>query len=134
MASLKIKKNLKKDFLIFFLIFLFLPQIVFGVEDFGLTGTAKEAGLVKGESKPTLPAVVGTIVGAILALVGVIFLMMIIYGGFLWMTSAQAGEKDKILKAKKIIVNSIIGLIIILAAYSITNFIFETITTATKAQ
>lgn len=56
-----------------------------------------------------------------LGLIGLIFLVLTLYAGYLWMTAS--GEEENVTKAKNILRTSIIGLIIILAAYSITNFV-----------
>lgn len=73
----------------------------------------------------TFPVVVGKIIGVFLTLMGAIFLILIIYGGFTWMTAS--GEPEKIKKAQQIIKNAIIGLIIVLAANVITQFILQQI-------
>ena len=52
---------------------------------------------------------------------GLISVVLILTGGFKWMTSM--GNKDKIDEAKKLIKNSIIGLAVILFSYAITNFV-----------
>ncbi len=62
------------------------------------------------------------IIRSALSLIGMIFMALSLYAGFLWMTAG--GEEENITKAKGILKASIIGLIIILAAYSLTNFIF----------
>ena len=63
------------------------------------------------------------IIRLVLTFLGIIFIALTIYAGFLWMTAA--GEKEKIEKAQGIIKASAIGLLIILAAYSITLFAFR---------
>jgi hypothetical protein len=68
-----------------------------------------------------IPTAIGTIVGAILAFVGVIFFVLMIYGGFLWMMAR--GNEQEAAKAKDLIVAAVIGLIIVLAAYAITAYI-----------
>ncbi len=64
---------------------------------------------------------VGSIIGLVLSFIGVIFLVLMIYAGISWMTAA--GNQEKVTKAKDLIINAIIGLIIVLAAYAITSFI-----------
>lgn len=54
---------------------------------------------------------------------GVIALAIVLYAGFLWMTSE--GQEDKIEKAKKILKNGLIGLAIILASWGIVSFVFR---------
>lgn len=66
-----------------------------------------------------LPSIIGTAVKAILSFVGVIFLILMIYGGYLWMTAS--GNEQQVEKAKNIIIRSVIGLIIVMAAYTITR-------------
>jgi len=93
------------------------------IEDSGLNSTAQGTGHLGiplfNTASPL--GIIGVIIGVILSLLGVIFLVLIIYGGFLWMTAA--GNEDRVAKAKKIIQNSIVGLIIVIAAYAITVFI-----------
>ena len=72
----------------------------------------------------------GTIILNVLGIVGVIFLILIIYGGITWMTSA--GNEQRISLAKKVLTSSVIGLVIIMAGYSITYFIVQNLTTATQ--
>lgn len=69
--------------------------------------------------------IVAVIIRAALAFLGIIFVIMIMYAGFLWMTAG--GEEDKVSHAKKLISNGVIGLAIIMTAYSITYFVFRTI-------
>lgn len=83
------------------------------------------AGIGKGGysavGETTLAAKVGTGISALLGLVGTIFLVLVIYGGFTWMLAR--GNADKITKAKTIIIDASIGLGITLAAYIITRTI-----------
>lgn len=75
---------------------------------------------------PTVGETIGIILQGALALLGVIFLVLTIYGGFLWMTAG--GNDTQVAKAKNILVRAIIGLIIIAAAYSITTFVINALT------
>jgi hypothetical protein len=80
-------------------------------------------------NQPELPEMVGSIINVALGLLGMVLLVLIIYGGFLWMTAG--GNSDQVDKAKKILINSIIGLVIIMAAYAISTFVFGAILGAT---
>ena len=91
-----------------------------------LKATAEAAGF---GSPKSISEIIGTLIGTFLSLIGVVFLCLIIYSGFVWMTSA--GNETKVLSAKKTLTNSIIGLIIILAAYSITSFVLDALLAAT---
>jgi hypothetical protein len=77
----------------------------------------------------TLARTVAQIIRIILGFLGIIFIVLIIYAGLLWMTSA--GNEDKIEKAKKIISAAIIGVVIIFLAYAITAFVFNILLDAT---
>ncbi len=85
-----------------------------------LSNVADQAGYEE-VNKNTLPSKVGFIINSILSVSGVIFTALVVYAGILWMTAQ--GDKDQVEKSKDIIKNSIIGLGIALAAYSITNFV-----------
>jgi len=77
-----------------------------------------------------LAEVVSMIIRVLLSFLGVIFVILIIYAGFLWLTSA--GNEDKISKAKKTMTAAVIGLAIVLAAYTITYFVIDKLLEATK--
>lgn len=59
----------------------------------------------------------------ILTFVGVIFLVLAIYGGYTWMIAR--GNEQEVEKAKQIIQNAVIGLVVVLAAYAISWFIIN---------
>lgn len=59
-----------------------------------------------------------------LGFLGLISLFIVIYAGFLWMTSG--GNQDKIADAKKWLKNGIVGLLIILSSWGIVVFVFKT--------
>jgi len=63
----------------------------------------------------------GQIIGIVLSFVGVLFLILMIYAGILWMTAQ--GNEQQVAKAKGLLINGTIGLIIVFAAYAITSFI-----------
>lgn len=115
---------MKKKFLSFFFLsafsFLFSGLIVYA-QDYGLGATAGAAGLQR-ESVPTL---VGNVVGTALSMIGVLFFVLMVYGGLLWMTSR--GNEEQTRKAKDTIVAATIGIIVVLSAYAITTFVFSTI-------
>ena len=118
--------TMRKFFLAAVLSLLFVPAISLAQlspEDTGLTTTGNE---VYGNA----PEDIGTFIGAnvitpVLGLVGVIFLILMIYGGILWMTGG--GNTNQIEKARNIIIAAISGIVIISAAYAITNFIFTSL-------
>jgi hypothetical protein len=82
-----------------------------------LDAAAKKAGTTEGD----VSSIVGIVINAMLTLVGLFFLILMVYAGYLWMTAR--GEADQVEKAKKIIVGALIGLVIVLSAYAITVFV-----------
>ena len=89
----------------------------------GVDGTADAPGIGLPGGEPE--QLVGKIINVILAFLGVIFLILTIYAGFLWMTAS--GEEKKVAKAKGILSSSVTGLVIILAAYLLVNFVIFTL-------
>ncbi|MCK4539816.1 hypothetical protein KAU09_01535 [Candidatus Parcubacteria bacterium] len=84
------------------------------------TGYAANTGLVTAtETDPRQMAV--DIVKYLMTFLGIIAVVVILLGGFKWMTAA--GNEDKVAEAKKLIIAGVIGLIIILCAYAIVNFV-----------
>lgn len=80
-----------------------------------------------GFSSPIDPRVQASIyIRYALQVVGIIFVCLMIYAGFLWMTAG--GNEDNVDKAKKLIMAAVIGLAIVLASYSITYFVAKLVT------
>jgi ABC-type spermidine/putrescine transport system permease subunit I len=71
----------------------------------------------------TLPGVAASLIKTFLSLLGIIFVGMILFAGYNWMTAM--GEKDKVQKARDTLIAAAIGLVIIISAYAITTFLFE---------
>jgi uncharacterized membrane protein YwzB len=73
------------------------------------------------EGKPDPIKLAGDIIGTALTMIGIVFTVLMIYAGYLWMTAQ--GNEEQIGKAKKIIINSVIGIIITALAYTISSFV-----------
>lgn len=120
---------MKKVFLISLLILVFaMPAGVYGL-DLGvgegglLQNTAEQAGYDPETGETTFAEQIGGVVQLAMSFLGVIFTALIVYGGFTWMLAR--GEEEKVKKAQSIIRGSIIGLVIVLASYSISYFITQ---------
>jgi hypothetical protein len=59
----------------------------------------------------------------LLAFLGVVAVVVILIGGFMWMTAG--GNDEKVGKAKKILIQGMIGLVIILLAFAIATFVIQ---------
>lgn len=89
---------------------------------------AEKSGYAK-NGAPNLSETVGKIIRIILGLLGIIFLALTVYAGALWMTAA--GNEEKVTTAMGILKMAVIGLIIILASYSLSYFVLDKIFEAT---
>lgn len=70
-----------------------------------------------------MSGIVTKIVDTLFIVLGVVCVFVIIYGGFLMMTSA--GDPGKVAKGKKAVIGAIIGLLIAISAGAIVNFVLD---------
>lgn len=84
-----------------------------------------------GQQQQDLRITIARIIRTAMSLLGIIAVLIILYGGFKWMTSA--GSDESVGDAKKIITAGIIGLVIILTAYAIASFVINSLVAATGA-
>src|SRR3989339_788363 len=73
--------------------------------------------------------IAASVINIILGFLGIIAVVLIIAGGFMWMTAA--GNDEKIGTARKIMTAGVIGLVILLAAFGIARFVVNALTSAT---
>lgn len=85
----------------------------------GLKTVAKTAGIDTGTD--SLGSILGKIFQKILGIMGLILLVLFVIGGITWMTSE--GNAEKLKKARGLLINAIIGLIIILVSYALVTFV-----------
>lgn len=83
-----------------------------------------------GLGQGTLPEVAGKVINAFLGILGVVAVVIIIIGGFKWMTAA--GDTEKVDEAKNMLLAGVVGVIIILAAYAIARFVVGAVYEATR--
>ena len=97
----------------------FFPLLVSADEWYGLDEAAGSAGLIT--RKPS--DVVTNIINALLGLLSTLFVVLIILGGFKWMTSG--GNKDKVQEARDLLRNAAIGLVITVLSYAIARYVLS---------
>lgn len=73
----------------------------------------------------TVDPIIRTIISVALSFLGVIFLILTIYAGYLWMMAR--GNEQQVEKAKSLLTEAIIGLIIVVSAYAISYFVIKKI-------
>jgi hypothetical protein len=107
----------------------FLALAVVGISSFGVPYVAyaqnatTEVGEAAGFGSSSMFEIIGTLINVFLGLLGVVFLLLVLYAGFLWMTAG--GDDKQVEKARKMLTNATIGLVIILSAYAITTFVIN---------
>lgn len=126
-----LKNNLKRILVLFFIIFFVLiflsPNIILaadsGVDELTFGGQQDEVGqnLGLGDEDPRI--IIAKIIRVFIGFLGIIAVGLIMYGGWLYMTSE--GNEDQLSKAKDVIKNAFIGLVIILASFAIATFILN---------
>ncbi len=93
----------------------------------GLQYTA-EAGLPKNDVRTSVARIINVVIG----LLGIITTIIILYAGFTWMTAM--GNEDKAADARRMIITAVIGLIVLLSAYTISRFVLTRVYTASTSQ
>ncbi|MEI6835251.1 MAG: hypothetical protein WCK59_00230 [Candidatus Falkowbacteria bacterium] len=119
---------MKKLFIIslFSALFLIFAHPSFGAYSFNENSGLKDMGSATqlGESGVVAPEIyIGNILTIFFSFLGLIFFILIIYSGILWMTAQ--GDTGQVSKAKETIIRAIVGLIISIAAYGITYFVMN---------
>lgn len=69
---------------------------------------------------------VSRVIKAFLGIVGIIALVLFLYGGILWLTSA--GNSSKVEEGRNVFVWAVLGLVVIFSSYVIVNFVFDRLT------
>ncbi len=106
---------------------LILPYFVFATNSSSTLGTlsavANQGGYQATSPQTLLPTIIGNVIKVALGLLGTIFIILIIIGGYLWMTAS--GNEETIKKAQNYITRAIIGLVVTLSAWAIWFFLLQ---------
>ena len=121
-----IYKQIQKVFLSIIFLILIITTIaptVLVAADSTIEGLKATANIGYGTEKykTDVSSTIGEVVGAGLAFIVIVFLILMIYGGWIWMFAQ--GNEQEVEKAKGLIVAAIIGLLIVLGAYAITSYV-----------
>lgn len=106
-----------------------LASNVYGNLDTAVGGTSLATSASGGNILP----IISYLLTLVLGFLGVALVIMIIWAGIMWMMAG--GEKGNVDKAKAMIKNAVIGLLIVLSSYAITTFVitsFENISNKNK--
>lgn len=121
---LRINKKITVILILILAVIFLLPELVSAQDTFGVNrltnGAAGNALVLKAIP---LEVTIARIINIVLGLLGIIATLIILLGGFIWMTSQ--GNSEKIDQAKKIIINGAIGLLIVMASWGIARWILD---------
>lgn len=101
-----------------------VPMFAFAA-DANLSSVADGGGFADAD----LFTIIGRIINVFLGILGVVCLILFVYAGAIWMTAG--GDDKKVDKAKKILINAVVGLVITLSAYAISIFVLNLLGAAT---
>lgn len=82
-----------------------------------LSSVSGKSGITEG----SVSTIIGNLARGVLSLAGIIFFILAVYAGMIWMTAR--GNEERVTKARNTLIASIIGLVILVSSYAITNFI-----------
>lgn len=105
------------------------PSIGQSLKDAGAAAQYEE--VTEGKAIFVFAGLVGKVIGLLFAVLGIIFLILVIHGGYLWMTAH--GNEERVTEARKQIRMAIIGVIILVGAYAIANFVLSALSAYNKA-
>jgi len=109
---------------------LLLTPLPLHAQDFTdqLYDTATEVYGSEDADEGNLTLIIGNLISIVLSILGVVLLVLIVYAGGLWMTAG--GNTDQVGKAKSYMINAVVGLLIIVAAYAISSFVITALSNA----
>ena len=96
---------------------------------YGLSETGSAAGLPNRDV--SLASQIGSVINGALGLIGIVFLILAIYGGFRILLSA--GNPESVKKGRDVLIYAVIGMIVITLSFALTGFIFDQFISPTNA-
>lgn len=123
------KKTLKKIVAVTMFLLVLSPAIALAqVQPFGPNGPAEvNQALGLGNQDPRTTA--ASVMNVLMGFLGIIAVVIILLGGFKWMTAG--GDESKVEEAKKLMTAGVIGLVIVLAAWGVAIFVLNSLLSAT---
>lgn len=85
-----------------------------------LNNTRTASGVTGGSD---LPTIIGSLINVVLGFLGIVLLFYVLRAGFLWMTAG--GDEKQVTTAKNMIRDAVIGLVVIIAGFAISNFVLQ---------
>ena len=127
-----IKKYFKIILLVWLVVIIIMPQLVSAenkaLDKLQIIGQGNGAPFQEA-TEISMFNIISTIISAVLSLLGVIFLILIIYAGYMWMMAR--GDEKTVNKAKDTLTRAIVGIIIVVGAYAISYFVMSKLESGT---
>jgi len=95
-------------------------------DDYGLGSDFSQVGL--GQDRD-LKSSIANIINIILGFLGIVAVIIVLAGGFKWMTAG--GNEDKVSESRQMIIQGVIGLVVVFAAWAIASFVVSNLQSAT---
>jgi amino acid transporter len=122
------KNTFKKIVAVTMFMIAFAPALALAQVDlFGGQRDNLSSSLGLGNQDPRTTA--GNVIGVLMGFLGIIAVVIILLGGFKWMTAG--GDESKVEEAKKLMTAGVIGLAIVLASWGVTIFVLDALLNAT---
>ena len=107
-------------------VFLSVGVVYAGAQQAALDGLASantQASMSEGDPSQTI----GGAISVLLGILGLMFLIITVYAGVMWMTAS--GNTESVEKARRMLIEGVVGLILTLSAYAFTAYVVGQITT-----
>ncbi len=117
----KITKHLVSFAIISLLVVPMLASAQTNSDPFGIDQTNTSISPILGDADQDPRKIASRIITLVLGFLSLIAVVIVLFGGFKWMTAA--GNEDKVEEAKKILGAGVIGLFIVLAAWGLSSWV-----------
>ena len=94
-------------------------QDAFGNETLDVVATTSGYNITESSNGGSIENMIGAIIRIVISILGVLFIIIAFFAANKWMTAN--GNEEEVKKAQSMLKNAIIGLIVILAAYALSN-------------
>ena|SRR3989338_1214046 len=82
-----------------------------------------QSGDTRTYTEADIVTIIGTFISIALGIAGIVFVVIVLYGGWLWGTAR--GNEEQVQQAEKLIHNAVLGIIIVLAVFTIARFVID---------
>ena len=100
-----------------------IPSVSFAKVNIGWKMIGYKTGLSQKKDYNDIYKIANNVVNLVLSLTSIIFFAIMMYGGLRWLTAQ--GEDDKIQTAQVAIKAGVIGFVVVVSSYAISNYVFK---------